>query len=205
MGMIRRCQQVFAYIQRNRDAIICRNTRLYTGREQTWPVGTLQGVPGKTPKLVNAWQGLYSLVAHPVPVLVNIKPANHEGRTIRVQITCLREYHGNPRKTIAGTVDADDKDFEAEEIRTGSSLPAELGIQVHSGVTGMQILDKTDAAKDAAEEEVQLLAAPLGVQDAVLTDEELCLVASNAAEPITTSAARHRSGTRANDREGPGW
>ena len=169
--VLNRTKEVYAYIRRNGEAVIRRNSNLYAGNQEEWEPGTLvwycspRSVPGKPDKLVNAWRGPFKVVQRVAEVLVDICPSQTEGKTLRVHVTRLKRYHANPNSVMRGTVDVDLDDLEAEEVRERSSAKVELAVPVYSGGAGIEMQDLPVAVKDAVEEQLPSMPAPAEVSD----------------------------------------
>ena len=178
-GVIRRIKTVYAYIRKNGEAVIRWNSNQYTGNVQDWKQGqlvwycSLHSIPGKPDKLVNAWRGPYRIVEQVAEVLVDITPANTEGKSMRVHITRLKEYRGDPHKRGPPVQEIDDGgDLDGEEIAYQSAAPPEMGITVVTGGGGREteIVDKVEAQEDLAAEPVTPVSKPIEVQDKIMAD-----------------------------------
>ena len=176
--VLNRTREVYAYIRRNGEAVIRRNSNLYSGNQEEWEPGCLvwycspRPVPGKPDKLVNAWRGPFKVVRRIAEVLVDICPSGTEGKTLRVHVTRLKKYQASSRTVMKDTVDADMDDLEGEEIAGSSRQRPELAIPVFSGGTGIEIQNLPAARKDAVEETLRPMPGPAEVADQVAPTNE---------------------------------
>ncbi len=96
---LRRFECMFAAMKKRAEDTFRRNARLYTGNTEDFKVDDLvwvfskRKVTGKPTKITDAWLGPYKVVGKPAEVLLQVKPAETEGRTTTVHITRVRRYH----------------------------------------------------------------------------------------------------------------
>ena len=96
---LRRFECMFAAMKKKAEDTFRRNARLYTGNTEEFKVDDLvwvfskRKVTGKPTKITDAWLGPYKVVGKPAEVLLQVKPAETDGRTITVHITTVRRYH----------------------------------------------------------------------------------------------------------------
>ena len=69
------------------------NTHKFEPGDLVWYF-TQRKIQGKPEKITDAWLGLYTVVDRISEVLISLKPANTEGRTIVVPCTRVRRYQG---------------------------------------------------------------------------------------------------------------
>ena len=172
--VVSKSRQVYKYMLKNGTGVIKRNANLYSGRERKWIPGQLvwycnpRITPGKPEKLVNRWNGPFIIQKRIAEVLVDIVPANTGGRTLRVHVTRLKEYHGDPKETPKGNFESLEEDLEGEEVSLQPRTHVELGIPVWSGGGGATIQDKSEMLRDEAAGTTPLMNQPPPVEDEMI-------------------------------------
>ena len=178
--VISKSKQIYEYMMKHGAGVIKRNTNLYSGRERDWKPGQLvwycnpRITPGKPEKLQNRWSGPFIIQKRIAEVLVDIIPANTTGRTLRVHVTRLKEYHGDPRATPKGNFESLAEDLEGEEVSLQPRTQVELGVPVWTGGGGVTIQDRAEILKDEVAGTVPLINLPPVVEDeTVRTDQPI--------------------------------
>ena len=96
---LRRFEAMYAAMRTRSEDTFRRNARLYTGNTEEFQIGDLvwvfskKQVTGKPNKITDAWLGPYRVMARVAEVLLQVKPAEVEGRTITVHVTKVRRYY----------------------------------------------------------------------------------------------------------------
>ena len=176
--IISKSKRIYQFMLKNGTGVIKRNTNLYSGKERKWIPGQLvwycnpRITPGKPEKLMNRWSGPFIIQKRIAEVLVDIIPANTTGRTLRVHITRLKEYHGDPKATPKGTFESLTEDLEGEEVSLQPRTQVELGIPVWSGGGGATIQDRSEVLRDEASGTVPLINQPPPVEDEMVRINE---------------------------------
>ena len=124
---MRRFEVMFSKMKENAETTFRRNARLYSGRVDEYAIGDLvwcftkKQVKGKPGKITDAWLGPYKVVGKPADVLLQVKPADYEGRTITVHITTVKRFQGpkggtDKHRPPRDPVGEEDGDELAEEL-----------------------------------------------------------------------------------------
>ena len=174
-----RYARMFSYMRKHGEAVIRRNADQYYGQPNDWEPGMLvwyftpRKLAGKPGKLTNQWTGPFRVEKRETQVLVAIKPAHQEGRTILAHIGRLRPYAGpmenQGTSQVPGRLQLDDEeDVAAEEVTNTASRPTEsLAVPIRTVTASTGMVDLSVAKKDSVEEPLKLGDASVP-EDAVL-------------------------------------
>ena len=186
-NMLDRMEKMFHFIKRNGQAVIRRNTRLYTGRKNPYEEGDLvwfftpRKISEKPAKITNSWLGPFRVTKKISEMLVEVTPAGYSGKKFVAHVSRIRKYHGEldaakARRIPSGLVLDDQGDPEAEEVTSETKPSVEVGIPVYYGGGGeIPMVDlKDNKSQQRDETEAQDLvagAAKNEVQDEVTAEE----------------------------------
>ena len=125
---MRRFEVMFSKMKENAETTFRRNARLYSGRPNEYAIGDLvwcfskRKVKGKPGKITDSWMGPYKVIGKPADVLLQLKPADYQGKAITVHITTVRRFQG-PK----GGTDKYRPPHDPIEEEDGDELAEELG------------------------------------------------------------------------------
>ena len=156
---------MYQFIRKNADAVIRRNAKNYAGQNKRLEVGQKvwylcpRKIKGKPVKICDQWIGPYTIIEIDTEVLIRIKPSDYEGNEIVVHVARLVPYKddGSRKRRIPNSVQIDDEDDLAEEIRADrfDENPM-LGIPVSVPVPDEIIVDLPKQRKVQAERSTQV-------------------------------------------------
>ena len=90
---------MYAYIANKRESQISRNSNSYSGKKSDFKVGDQvwiylgRKIQGKSPKMSNLWLGKWTVSAVINEVIINVKPADFEGKNRSVHVSRVRHYY----------------------------------------------------------------------------------------------------------------
>ena len=136
-----RFKKMYNHVRNKNEAVIRRNTQLYTGKTNELKIGSKvwylapRKIKGKPMKITDQWMGPFKITGKPTPVLVEITPNDYEGPTITThmaRITPCSSVRLNKQR-VPNRINIDDQGDElAEEILAPNTAhqPSELGIPI---------------------------------------------------------------------------
>ena len=126
-----RFEEMFRFMRKHTEATFKRNARLYAGNANKFQVNDLvwiyskRKVPNKPTKIMDGWTGPFRVVGKPAEVLLDVTPADSEGRTTTVHMARATPVRGegqegrNPLPQREAVEDGDD-----DELAEDLCLPA---------------------------------------------------------------------------------
>ena len=126
-----RFEEMFRFMRKHTEATFKRNARLYSGNANTFKVDDLvwvyskRKVPNKPTKITDGWTGPYRVVGKPAEVLLDVTPAEAEGRTTTIHVaraTKVRCEVPDGRNPLPQQEAVEDDD--ADELAEDLCLPA---------------------------------------------------------------------------------
>ena len=126
-----RFEEMFRFMRKHTEATFKRNARLYTGTANTFKVDDLvwvfskRKVPNKPTKITDGWTGPYRIVGKPAEVLLDVSPAEGEGRTVTVHVARTSPVRGEVqggRQAVPAQEAVEDGD--PDELAEDLCLPA---------------------------------------------------------------------------------
>ena len=183
---LNRYTRIYAFMRKNQDAVIRRNTQQYIGTAKfhvddvVWYF-TARRQPGKPGKITNAWTGPWKVVERVAEVLYRICPYNPNDthRAMTVHVGRLRKFKGKPAVgRLPKDLELDMEDEEGVEV-SPTSIPTETAIPIYIPAHAPEMRDIARAPRqpDPVEEKV---AAPAQRQEVEDTMES-----SNQEEPVS--------------------
>ena len=132
---IKRFNLMYEFVKNKQEVQIARNQTVYTGKPNTFEIGDYVWVyisrklPGKPDKLTDSWTGPWKVEKIINEVLIQVKPALHEGKLRTIHVTRVRLYY-EPKDTKTHKIpedldeedDVDDGDELAENLYPGVQM-----------------------------------------------------------------------------------
>ena len=126
-----RFEEMFRFMRKHTEATFKRNARLYAGNANTFQVNDLvwiyskRKVPNKPTKITDGWTGPYRVVGKPAEVLLDVTPADSEGRTTTVHVARATPVRGEGQKGRNPLPQQEAvEDGDADELAEDLCLPA---------------------------------------------------------------------------------
>ena len=126
-----RFEEMFKFLRKHTEATFKRNARLYAGNANTFKLDDLvwvyskRKVPNKPNKITNGWCGPFRVVGKPAEVLLDVTPADSEGRTTTVHVARVTQVRG---EVLEGQNPPAQQEFveddDADELAEDLCLPA---------------------------------------------------------------------------------
>ena len=118
-------------MRKHTEATFKRNALLYAGNANKFQVNDLvwiyskRKVPNKPTKITDGWTGPYRVVGKPAEVLLDVTPADSEGRTTTVHVARATPVRGEGQKGRNPLPQQEAvEDGDADELAEDLCLPA---------------------------------------------------------------------------------
>ena len=117
-----RFNEMFKLMKEKSTTTFHRNARTYSGNTKAYSIGDLvwifnrRKIPGKPPKLTDAWTGPYKVEKIPADVLLEVTPAETAGRTFTCHISRVRPFSGGGRDQKYRPIEIDGEQLDADEV-----------------------------------------------------------------------------------------